>query len=91
MYRVILSKQYKKSLRKLQKSGRFSLLKVEDVVNTIAQGKVLDPRHKDHQLTGDLQVYRECHIESDVLLMYRLEKNILILYLINVGSHSQLF
>ena len=47
--------------------------------------------YNDHQLTGNLKDYRECHIQPDWLLMYRIEKNILVLTLQRTGTHSDLF
>jgi mRNA interferase YafQ len=64
---------------------------VESVVQILASGKKLDPRYKDHQTQGDFEGFRECHIRGDLLLIYKIEKDKLILVLINIGSHSELF
>lgn len=91
MYRVILTSKYKKSLRKIERSGRYHISDIEKVVKIIASGKRLDARYKDHSLTGDMSEHRECHIKIDLLLIYRVYNNELILALINIGSHSDLF
>lgn len=57
----------------------------------LASGKVLDKKYKDHQLKGEYKDYRECHVLNDLLLMYKIENDELILVLANIGSHSQLF
>jgi len=44
----------------------------------------------DHQLTGNLKNYRECHIKGDLLLVYQVQKTELILILVDVGTHSYL-
>ena len=48
-------------------------------------------RNRDHALTGDWIGHRECHIQPDWLLIYRIEDNVLVLTLARTGSHSDLF
>jgi mRNA interferase YafQ len=91
MYTVKPSKTYRKSIKKILKSGRFNIQLLEDVVNTLAAGKVLSVKYQDHALAGDLSEYRECHIKPDILLIYTKIKNELILVLVDIGSHSELF
>ena len=45
-------------------------------------------RFCDHELTGNYAAHRECHILSDLLLIYRIYKNILIFELVNTRNHS---
>lgn len=91
MFYLASSKKYRKSLKKLLKSGNFNLKKLNIVINTLVQGKKLEPHFLDHQLSGDMEKYRECHVENNLLLLYKIEMNILTLTLIDIGSHSQLF
>ena len=53
----------------------------------------LDVKNRDHQLVNNLkfQNCRECHIELDWLLIYKKDNNNMILFLIETGSHSDLF
>ena len=51
----------------------------------------LDSRYRDHALGGDYTGHRECHIKSDMLLVYKIENNNLVLVLVDIGSHSDLF
>jgi mRNA interferase YafQ len=51
--------------------------------------KALDSRYKDHRLIGNWANHRECHIEPDWLLIYRIFDNKL--YLERTGSHAELF
>lgn len=60
-YRVRASKQYKIDYKKITRSGR-DVSKLEDVIDTIASGKKLEARHKDHALKAGLKGKRECHI-----------------------------
>ena len=64
---------------------------LKDVVTRLANGEPLDPRHKDHPLSGEWSGHRECHIQPDWLLIYRYENDILVLALTRRGTHSDLF
>ncbi len=90
MYRVILLKKYKKSLKKIDKSGRNSKEKIEETVRALASGKKLPEKYKDHALTGNMSKYRECHIKGNLLLVYYKKDDILVLVLVDVGSHSEI-
>lgn len=80
--------QFKRDTKKAKKRGR-DIPKLLEMVTHLARGEKLDPRHKDHPLGGEYSDCRECHIESDWLLIYRLTEEELIL--IRTGSHSDLF
>ena len=62
-----------------------------DVIDTLAEGKPLPEKNRDHQLTGNYNHFRECHIAPDWLLIYRTDGDKLILVLAATGSHSDLF
>ncbi|MFH1564374.1 MAG: type II toxin-antitoxin system mRNA interferase toxin, RelE/StbE family [bacterium] len=91
MYRIILSKQYKRAVKKIIKSGNCNIFEIQKVINIIASGGKLDTKYRDHALKGNMSQYRECHIQGDLLLIYCLNNNELILLLINIGNHSELF
>ena len=90
MYNVVLSKNFKKDL-KLAKKNNYNLDLLDNVVEKIASGKKLEEKYKDHPLKGDFLGFRECHIQPDWLLIYKIEKDDLILFLFRTGSHSNLF
>ena len=60
------------------------------VLLALASDEALEPRHRDHDLSGDWSGYRECHVKADLLLIYRKTENDL-LRLARLGSHSELF
>lgn len=91
MYHIILSKQYKRAIKKITKSGNCNIFEIKKVVNIIASGKKLDEKYKDHALKGNMSQHRECHIKGDLLLVYYLNNNELVLVLVNIGNHSELF
>lgn len=91
MYRVRFSNAYKKLIKKFVKSGKVRLSDVDLVVDLIANSKHLPIKYRDHKLNGEFSEYRECHIQSDLLLIYQIIKNELVLVLINIGTHNDLF
>ena len=51
----------------------------------------MDPKYKDHTLSGDYSGFRECHITPDWLLVYQVINDELVLFLSRTGTHSDLF
>lgn len=88
MFKVRISKQYKKNYKKLSEKDRALL---DYIVYKLSQNENLEEKYKDHRLQGRFQDYRECHIKPDLLLIYQKQEEILTLTCVNVGSHSQLF
>ena len=64
---------------------------LETVIETLAMGNALPPENRDHDLTGNWRGHRECHIQPDWLLIYRIEGDVLVLTLSRTGTHSDLF
>ncbi|GHR15072.1 hypothetical protein JP0090_14280 [Helicobacter pylori] len=82
------SKKFDKDLKILVKNG-FDLKLLYKVVENLAKEQPLDPKYKDHPLKGTLKDFRECHIKADILLVYLVRGDELIL--VRLGSHSELF
>ena len=80
--------QFKKDYKRLKKQKK-DLSKLRFVIEKLASGQLLEPKHKDHQLSGSWKGHRDCHIEPDWLLIYRVSAEDL--YLERTGSHSALF
>lgn len=91
MYKIIYSSQYKKAYKKIKRSGRYDLSRLEEVINFLQLDKELPPKYQNHKLKGSLHGRYECHIYNDLLLIYRKDKNRLLLLILNLGTHSQLF
>lgn len=91
-YNIKRSNNFKKQYKKVLKKGK-DVSKLEKVIEILASGEQLDKKYKDHNL-NDNKYYRgcrECHIEPDWLLVYKIKNDELILYLVETGSHSDLF
>ena len=90
-YTVKGSSRYKKHLKRIAKRNIEDVIKINETVNILARGEKLPERYRDHALKGDWEGHRECHIKPDLLLIYRFFEDVLILELIDTGSHSDLF
>jgi mRNA interferase YafQ len=88
---IVQSKQFKRDYKKVAASGRYSVNDFLAVVELLAQDKPLSDKHHDHSLKGDWIGYRECHINSDWLLIYTKTNSDNELTLVRTGSHSKLF
>ena len=89
-YEIKHTTQFKKDYKLAKRRGlNLSLLK--DVISKLANGEALDARYRDHALSGNWSGHRECHIQPDWLLIYRIEDGILVLTLSRTGTHSDLF
>ena len=80
--------QFDKDLKRTLKRGK-DKNKIYEIMNMIINQILLDPKYKDHKLQGEWKDCRECHIESDWLLIYRLEKDFVSFE--RNGTHSDLF
>ena len=74
----------------MQKRGK-GLSKMNTILGILVTGEPLPERYKDHSLSGNYSKYRECHIEPDWLLIYKIENERLTLILSRTGSHNDLF
>lgn len=67
MLNIVPSNQFKKDLKLAKKRG-LKLDHLNNVINILAAQQPLADKHRDHNLTGNYQGFRECHIEPDWLL-----------------------
>ncbi len=90
MYYRHYTKRFQKSLQNVLRSGKVDESAIEKVVTLLASSNALEAKYRDHQLTGDLKHYRECHIRGDILLLYYIQNDRLVLVLADIGTHSYL-
>lgn len=92
MYSVSYHKQFKKDIKLALKRG-FKKDDIDYVINKLRSGEKLPDKYRDHELTisRKYKAFRECHINPDWLLVYRINKDILELELFRTGTHSDLF
>jgi mRNA interferase YafQ len=80
--------QFKRDVKRLKKRHK-DLEKLKIIIQLLVAGEKLRPENRDHKLKGTLKDCRECHIESDWLLIYRIEGSEFCL--VRTGSHADLF
>ncbi len=86
--RLAQTSQFKKDIKRQQKRGK-DLAELKKAVELLAAGQPLPPGYKDHPLAGGWKGRRDCHIEPDWILIYRLSSDELLLE--RTGSHADLF
>ena len=90
MLSIVISNQFKKDLKLAKKRG-LKINHLKEVIDTLANREPLNKKYRDHNLSGEYSGFRECHIEPDWLLIYRVEDRELELFLFRTGSHPDLF
>ena len=89
-YKIIFLTSMRRSAKLMQKRGK-NMKKLEETIRILSSGEILPERYLDHLLSGNYKGYRECHIEPDWLLVYKIDNNTLTLVLSITGTHSDLF
>lgn len=87
-YSLRQTNRFNKHLKLMAKRNKSSIRKIAETVDLLQRGEKLPERFRDHELAGN---NRECHILPDLLLIYRIFNDILILELVDTGSHADLF
>lgn len=90
MYRIEFTNEMKRNAKLMRKRGK-DMTKLTKALDLLSMGDPLPPQYRDHQLTGNLRDFRECHIEPDWLLIYQIHDDILVLTATGTGTHADLF
>lgn len=88
MYKVYLSKRFVKEAKKLTPQDLEHVMKV---LTRLSLGETLEPRYRDHALSGFLEGVRDCHIKPDLVLIYQVRDDILELVALRIAKHSKVF
>ena len=89
-YVIERTNQFKSDFKLAVRQG-LDIKKLERIIEILANGEKLPEINRDHELKGSYKGYRECHIELDWLLIYKISEDILVLSLVRTGTHSRLF
>ncbi|MCI5829587.1 MAG: type II toxin-antitoxin system YafQ family toxin [Spirochaetia bacterium] len=60
-------------------------------MDKLLAGQKLEAKYKDHQLKGKLKDFRDCHVRPDLVLIYSINNENLILNAFRINSHSEIF
>lgn len=88
MLNVRYSTRFKKDFKTCVKRG-YQMPLLQQTIDTLRIPAPLPPKNKDHSLIGNYSGYRECHIASDWLLIYKQAEDEL--RLDRTGTHADLF
>jgi len=88
MRRPVRTNRFKKDVQTAKKRGK-QMSKLREIMTKLIMAEPLDEKHRDHVLIGAYTGRRECHIEPDWLLIYKLDENEIIFE--RTGTHSDLF
>ena len=94
MLEVKYTSRFKRDYKSVKKRPYFDEKEFEFVLGELMAQRPLAPKYRDHELTGrhsGIKSCRECHIKPDWLLVYKVDGNELILYLLETGTHSDVF
>lgn len=80
--------QFKRDFKKAKARGK-DITSMRIVMDLLLQEQSLPEKYKDHQLKGEWKDFRELHIESDWLLIYKIIEDTI--YFTRTGTHSDLF
>ena len=89
MLQIRYSAQFKKDYKRVKKQGH-DMAKLVSALELLARGDALPERMHDHALSGSYKSFRECHIEPDWLLIYKIDSEKLTLTATRTGSHATL-
>jgi len=92
LLKIKVEKRFKKDVERDRRSGKYSQLDFEilkHIITTLQEEKLVDPIYKKHPLLGTSKGYEALHIKSDWILIFKIEKPLLMLAMI--GSHPQVY
>ena len=90
MYKIQPTSKFKRDIMYLKKRG-YDLSLLDAVIQKLAKGEALPAQYRDHPLKGNRKGYRDCHILNDWIMIYKIDKGILTLILLETGTHSDLY
>lgn len=90
VYELLKTSRFKAGVKLARKRGQdISLL--ENVIEKLRLDQPLDAKHRNHELSGNFKGVWECHIQPDWLLLYLKDNGVLVLTLVDTGTHSDIF
>lgn len=91
MFTLTYAREFKKQFKRLQRNPQFHIERLDYVLGQLQKHITLEPRYQLHKLTGNFVGCYECHLQPDVLLIFEVEETTKVIYLLQIGSHSDLF
>jgi mRNA interferase YafQ len=90
VYELIKTSRFKAGVKLARKRG-LDISLLEDVIEKLRLDQPLEAKHRNHELSGNFKGVWECHIQPDWLLLYLKDNGVLVLTLVDTGTHSDIF
>lgn len=90
MLKFKTTNQFEKDYKKISKRGK-DFNRLHTIMQKLINEEGLEPKHRDHALLGNFKNRRECHIEPDWLLVYKVDRKQKTIIFERTGSHSYIF
>ena len=90
VYELLKTSRFKAGVKLARKRG-LDISLLENVIEKLRLDQPLDAKHRNHELSGNFKGLWECHIQPDWLLLYLKDNGVLVLTLVDTGSHSDIF
>jgi mRNA interferase YafQ len=90
VYELIKTSRFKAGVKLARKRG-LDISLLEEVIEKLRLDQPLEAKHRNHELTGNFKGVWECHIQPDWLLLYLKDNGVLVLTLVDTGTHSDIF
>ncbi|OWV22832.1 mRNA interferase YafQ [Fibrobacter sp. UWB16] len=90
VYELLKTSRFKAGVKLARKRG-LDISLLENVIEKLRLDQPLDAKHRNHELSGNFKGVWECHIQPDWLLLYLKDNGVLVLTLVDTGSHSDIF
>jgi mRNA interferase YafQ len=90
VYELLKTSRFKAGVKLARKRG-LDISLLENVIEKLRLDQPLDAKHRNHELSENFKGVWECHIQPDWLLLYLKDNGVLVLTLVDTGSHSDIF
>lgn len=90
VYELIKTSRFKAGVKLARKRG-LDISLLEDAIEKLRLDQPLEAKHRNHELTGNFKGVWECHIQPDWLLLYLKDNGVLVLTLVDTGTHCDIF
>ena len=90
VYELLKTSRFKAGVKLARKRG-LDISLLENVIEKLRLDQPLEAKHRNHELTGNFKGVWECHIQPDWLLLYLKDNGVLVLTLVDTGTHSDIF
>ena len=84
------TKQFEGDYRLMVKRGK-DIQKLKTIMRQVVNQQTLESKYHDHALRGNLRGHRDCHLEPDWILLYRIDRDLQEITFVRTGSHADLF